>query len=58
MPAKKYQISDAERSKRIREIARELETSNDPTDFDRAFAAVAKGAQKPKDHETDKKRQT
>ncbi|MFZ1961845.1 MAG: hypothetical protein WAU63_11430 [Methylovirgula sp.] len=45
MPAKKHQISDAERAKRIREAAREHETSNDPKDFERAFEKVAK----PKD---------
>jgi len=42
VPAKKSQISDAERAKRIREAARELETSNDPDDFDMAFDRVAK----------------
>jgi hypothetical protein len=40
MPAKKQQITDAERAKRIREAAHELETSNDPKDFDRALAKV------------------
>jgi hypothetical protein len=47
MPAKKHQLSDAERAKRIREAAREAETSNDPADFERAFAVVAR-APKPK----------
>lgn len=42
MPAKKHQITDEERGKRIREAAQEHETSNDPTDFERAFSAVAK----------------
>jgi hypothetical protein len=42
MPAKKTSISDNERVKRIRESAREHETSNDPASFERAFAAVAK----------------
>lgn len=37
MPRKKSQITDAERAKRIRETAREIETSNDPKDFERAF---------------------
>jgi hypothetical protein len=45
MPAKKHQITDEERAKRIREAARALETSNDPKDFERAFDKVAK----PKD---------
>ncbi len=42
MPAKQNQITDEERAKRIREAARELETSDDPKDFDRAFDRVAK----------------
>ena len=41
MPAKKTTLTDAERARRIREIAREAETSNDPKDFERAFAVVA-----------------
>jgi hypothetical protein len=49
MPKKKtITLTDAERSKRIREMAREMGTSNDKDDFERAFAAVAKGSQKPK----------
>jgi hypothetical protein len=48
-------LTDAERKKRIRETAREAETSNDPAEFERAFVAVAKGAQKPKKPEADKK---
>jgi hypothetical protein len=54
MPAKKHQITDEERAKRIREAARELETSDDPKDFERAFDKIAKAApdsekkQKPK----------
>ena len=47
MPAKKASPTDAERAKRIREAAREAETSNDPADFERAFAVVAR-ASKPK----------
>ena len=42
MPAKRAQLTDAERAKRIRETAREAETSNDPRDFERAFGKVAK----------------
>jgi hypothetical protein len=48
MPAKKKELSDAERAKRIRDAARDHETSNDPASFERAFAAVARGAQKTK----------
>ena len=40
MPAKKATLTDAERAKRIRETAREVETSNDPKDFERAFGKV------------------
>jgi hypothetical protein len=47
MPAKKSQITDAERAKRIRETAREAETSNDPKDFERAFGKVVKPSQAP-----------
>jgi hypothetical protein len=42
MPAKKTQLTDAERAKRIREAAREHETSNDPEDLERAFKKVAR----------------
>lgn len=41
MPAKKSApLTDIERSKRIREAARELETDNDPKSFERAFDKV------------------
>jgi hypothetical protein len=46
MPAKKTSVTDAERAKRIRDAAREAETSNDPASFERALAAVAKGIKK------------
>jgi hypothetical protein len=42
MPVKKASLTDAERAKRIREAAREHETSNDAASFERAFAAVAR----------------
>lgn len=42
MPAKKTTLTDAERAKRIREAAREHETSNDPEAMERAFSKVAK----------------
>jgi len=45
---KQTKLTDSARAKRIREAAREAETSNDPAEFERAFATVAKGAQKPK----------
>lgn len=48
--------ADSDRAKRIREAAREHETDNDPASFERAFAAVARGAQKSKKpEETEKK---
>ena len=50
MPAKKQRLTDTERAKRIRETAREIGTSNDPTSFERAFASVIhapKPAEKP-----------
>jgi hypothetical protein len=48
MAEKKSHQAESERAKRIRDAAREHETDNDPASFDRAFAAVARGAQKPK----------
>jgi hypothetical protein len=42
VPAKKTQITDAERAKRIRETAREIGTDNDPKSFDRAFEKIAR----------------
>jgi hypothetical protein len=47
MPAKKHQITDAERAKRIKELAREAETSNDPADFERAFGKVVHDQRQP-----------
>jgi hypothetical protein len=49
MPAKKEPITEAERAKRIRETAREAETSNDPSDFERAFSSVAKGTRQKRE---------
>jgi len=46
---------ERERTKRIREAAREHETDNDPASFERAFAAVARGAHKPKKQDSEKK---
>ena len=42
MPAKKNILTEEERRKRLRETARELETSEDPKAFERAFADVVK----------------
>jgi hypothetical protein len=53
MPTKKTVMPDSERAKRIRKTAREVETSNDPADFEHAFAALAKGVQKPKRSEVE-----
>ena len=40
MPKKKHTISEEERRKRLREAAREHETSEDPKDFETAFKKV------------------
>jgi len=40
MPKKKHTISEEERRKRLREAARELDTSEDPKDFEQAFKKV------------------
>ena len=40
MPKKKHILSEEERRKRLREIARALETSDDPKDFESAFKKV------------------
>jgi hypothetical protein len=55
MPAKKVSVTDADRTKRIRDAARDHETSNDPASFERAFAAVVRSARKPKKPESSKK---
>jgi hypothetical protein len=47
MPKKKHVISDEERRKRLRETARDLETSNDTNDFERAFKKVVSSIQGP-----------
>ena len=42
MPRKPQpKLTDAERHKRFVDMAREVEASNDPKDFDEAFKAVA-----------------
>jgi hypothetical protein len=55
MPTKKIALTDAERAKRIREAAREHGTDNDPAAFERAFAALERGAQKSKKPEQTEK---
>ena len=40
MPAKKNQLTDAERAKRIRETAREIEADPSPEALDRAFKKI------------------
>ncbi len=40
MPRKTHTLTDEERAKRIRETAREIGTSNDPEDFERAFGKI------------------
>ncbi|MGD0864352.1 MAG: hypothetical protein ABSA49_02225 [Rhizomicrobium sp.] len=40
MPKKKHILSEEERRKRIRETAREIGTSDDPQEFERAFKKV------------------
>jgi hypothetical protein len=44
MPAKKTTLTDAERAKRMRILAREAGTDNDPASFDRAFDRVVRPA--------------
>jgi hypothetical protein len=56
MPSKsdrKPKLSDTERHKRFVEMAREVGTSNDPKDFDRAFDDIVMKIdpkKKPKPH--------
>ena len=40
MPAKKHQITDAERAANIRKLAREVEADNDPAILDRALRKI------------------
>jgi hypothetical protein len=42
MPAKKTTLTDTERTKRIRETAREIGTDNDPEALERAFKKVVR----------------
>ena len=47
MPPKKEALTDAERAKRIRDLAREAETDNDPKSFERPFEKVIRAPQRP-----------
>jgi len=40
-PAPKPKLTDAERQARFKEMAREVEASDDPKDFDKAFTKIA-----------------
>ncbi len=55
MPAKKKEVAEAERAKRIRVLAREAETDNDSKSFERAFAAVVKAPRKSEKPEATKR---
>lgn len=55
MPAKKSELTDEERAKRIREAASQLETSNDPKDFEDAFGKVVRSKKPSEPKETTKK---
>jgi hypothetical protein len=41
-PKRKPKLTDAERHKRFLETAREVDASDDPKDFDRAFKKIIK----------------
>lgn len=43
----KPKLTDEERHKRFVDMAREVEASEDPKDFDRAFEKVARPKEKP-----------
>jgi hypothetical protein len=47
-PEKKPKLTDAERFKRFRDVARQVDASEDPKDFDRAFDKVVSPAKRPK----------
>jgi hypothetical protein len=40
MPAKKTQITDAERAANMRKLAREVEADNDPASLDKALRKI------------------
>jgi hypothetical protein len=43
------QFTDAERHKRFVDMAKEVEASEDPKDFEKAFDKIAKRSEKAKD---------
>jgi hypothetical protein len=47
-PARKPKLTDAERHKRFVEMAKEVEASPDPKDFERAFNTVLRSKPKTK----------
>jgi hypothetical protein len=44
---KRPKFTDAERHKRFVEMAKEVDASEDPKDFERAFRSVVGGAKRP-----------
>ena len=53
-PDKKSKLTDAERFKRFHDMAREVEASDDPKDFDKAFDKVV-NPKRPASNETKKR---
>jgi hypothetical protein len=47
MPAKKTMLTDAERAKNIRKLAREVEADNDPAILDRALRKIVQHRPEP-----------
>ena len=47
MPAKKHQLTDAERAKRMRQLARETETDNDPASLERSLGKIIQHRPEP-----------
>jgi hypothetical protein len=47
-PERKPKLTDAERFKRFHDMAREVEASDDPEDFDKAFTKVVRPDAKKK----------
>jgi hypothetical protein len=47
MPAKKTKLTDAERAKRMRELAREVEADNDPASLDKALRKIVQHRSAP-----------
>jgi hypothetical protein len=58
MPRKAHTLTDEERAQRIRKTAKEIGTSNNPEDFERAFRAVVSSEPpaKPSEHKPKKPR--